>query len=87
MGLDKSILVSVDDSDESIRVVQYVADIVGAREGFRIRLFHVLPPLPPELLEFGGAESPQRERSLDREHGQHTRRMAGGGAGSYATCL
>jgi len=67
MGLDKNILVSVDDTDESMRVVQYVADVVGTGEGFRIRLFHVLPPLPPELLEFGGSESPKRERSLDRE--------------------
>ena len=67
MGSDKNILVSVDDSDESARVVQYVADIIGARVGFRIRLFHVLPPLPPELLEFGGSESPKRERSMDRE--------------------
>lgn len=69
MGLDKNILVSVDDTDESMRVVQYVADVVGRGEGFRIRLFHVLPPLPPELLEFGGSESPKRERSLDREVG------------------
>jgi len=69
MGQDKSILVSVDDSRESTRVVQYVADVIGARTGFRIRLFHVLPPLPPELLEFGGSESPSRERSLDRKLG------------------
>jgi nucleotide-binding universal stress UspA family protein len=67
MALDKNILVSVDDSEESMRVVRYVADVIGGREGFRIRLFHVLPPLPPNLLEFGGAENPKRERSLDRK--------------------
>lgn len=67
MGLDKNILVSVDDSEESARVVRYVADIIGGRADFHIRLFHVLPPLPPNLLEFGGAENPKRERSLDRK--------------------
>lgn len=67
MAFDKSILVSVDDSDVSTRVVRYVAEMIGGREGFRVRLFHVLPPLPPELLEFGGSESPKRERSLDRK--------------------
>lgn len=67
MAFDKNILVSVDDSEESTRVVRYVADIVGGSRDFRIRLFHVLPPLPPNLLEFGGAENPKRERSLDRE--------------------
>jgi len=66
MALDKNILVSVDDSDASTRVVRYVADVIGSREGFRIRLFHVLPPLPPSMLEFGGAEDPKRERTLDR---------------------
>lgn len=67
MALDKNILVSVDETEESMRVVRYVADMIGDRSGFRIRLFHVLPPLPPNLLEFGGAENPKRERSLDRE--------------------
>lgn len=66
MALDKNILVSVDDSDASTRAVRYVADMIGDREGFRIRLFHVLPPLPPDLLEFGGTENPKVERSLDR---------------------
>jgi nucleotide-binding universal stress UspA family protein len=67
MGLDKKILLTVDESEETMRVVQYVADVIGSRNDFRIRLFHVLPPLPPNLLEFGGAENPKRERSLDRK--------------------
>ena len=67
MGLDNNILLTVDESEETTRVVQYVADMIGSRKDFRIRLFHVLPPLPPKLLEFGGSENPKRERSLDRK--------------------
>ncbi len=62
---DKTLLVGVDGSDSSIRSVSYVAEMVGARENFHILLFHILPPIPPELLEFGGAEDPATERKLD----------------------
>jgi nucleotide-binding universal stress UspA family protein len=67
MGLDKNILLAVDESEETTRVVQYVADVIGNRKDFRIRLFHVLPPLPAALLEFGSSENAERERSLDRK--------------------
>jgi hypothetical protein len=30
-------------------------------------LFHVLPPIPPRLLEFRGAENPQKEHMLSAE--------------------
>lgn len=30
-------------------------------------LLHVLPPIPPELLEFGGSEDPKTEQRLDEE--------------------
>jgi K+-sensing histidine kinase KdpD len=30
-------------------------------KGFRVCLLHALPPLPRELLEFGGSEEPQQE--------------------------
>jgi len=66
MVRDKTFLVSVDDSDSTIRSVSYVAEIIGAREDFHIVLFHVLPPIPPELLEFGGAEDPATEHTLDQ---------------------
>ena len=33
----------------------------------RLVLLHALPPIPPELLEFGGAEDPEAERRLDAE--------------------
>lgn len=65
MVKDKTLLVGVDGSDSSIRSVSYVAEMVGARENFHIVLFHVLPSTPPELLEFGGAEDPGIEQTLD----------------------
>ncbi len=58
MVRDKTFLVSVDDSDSSIRSVTSVAEMIGTRDDFHVVLFHVLPPIPPELLEFGGAEDP-----------------------------
>lgn len=61
----KTVLVGVDDSDSSVRSVSYVADLIGGREDFHIVLLHVLPPIPPEFLEFGGSEDPETERKLD----------------------
>jgi len=60
------ILVAVDDSDAAARAVEYVVQVVGGRERFRIHLLHVLPPLPPSVLEHGGAESPRGEAELER---------------------
>lgn len=57
----RHILIAVDESDASYRAVTYVGSIIGGGEGFRVCLLHALPPLPRELLEFGGAEDPQRE--------------------------
>jgi nucleotide-binding universal stress UspA family protein len=66
MVRDKTFLVSVDDSDSSIRSVSYVAEMIEARENCHVVLFHVLPPIPPDLLEFGGAEDPATEQTLDQ---------------------
>ena len=65
MVRDKTLLVGVDGSDSSIRSVSYVAEMIGAREDFHVVLFHILPPIPPDLLEFGGAEDPVIEQKLD----------------------
>lgn len=61
MSNARHILVAVDDSEASYRAVAYVGNIVGGYEGFRVCLLHALPPLPRELLEFGGSEEPQQE--------------------------
>jgi len=55
MVVDTRLLVIVDDSVASKRAVSYVGKFVGKRRGFRICLVHVLPSLPPELLEYGGS--------------------------------
>lgn len=61
------LLVVVDESLGTKRAVDYVARMLGRRRGFHVCLLHLLPPLPPELLEFGGAESPQKEKALVAE--------------------
>lgn len=50
-----------------MKAVAYVAKIVRGREAIHICLFHVLPPIPPRLLEFGGTEDPQKEQVLSVE--------------------
>jgi hypothetical protein len=61
------ILVAVDDSEAAGRALHYVARIVGNRERFRVHLLHLLPPLPPQVLEHGGAEHPDDENRLEHE--------------------
>jgi hypothetical protein len=58
MNNAKRILIAIDDSDASYHAVTYVGSIIGGREDFRVCLLHALPPLPRELLEFGGSSDP-----------------------------
>lgn len=59
MDTRKNILIALDDSDASMRAVAYVAAIFGAQSGLRIELFHVLPPLPSEVLEISWPDAPE----------------------------
>src|SRR3990172_4253402 len=59
MDRTKGILIAIDDSEGSRRAVAYVARMMGGRKGFRIRLFHVLAPLPPRLVDFPVGEDPR----------------------------
>ena len=61
------ILIAVEDSDASMKAVTYVSQMVRGREHIQICLFHVLPPIPPKLLEFGGAENPNKEQILSAD--------------------
>ena len=61
------LLVVRDDSVASRRAVKYVGRFVGKRRAFRICLVHVLSPLPPELLEYGGSEDPVKEAQLEAD--------------------
>jgi nucleotide-binding universal stress UspA family protein len=67
MGRTNKILIAVDDSEASRKAVTYVSKMVRGREPIHIYLFHVLPPIPPKLLEFGGAEDPQKEQLLSTD--------------------
>ena len=65
--MGNNLLLAVDGSDASMRAVTYVGETVGLHTGFTIYLFHVLPSLPPELLEFGGSENPKEEDTLSQQ--------------------
>ena len=67
MDINKNVLISVDGSEASMRAVSYVADMMGTHEALGVHLLHVLPPIPPELLEFGGSENPEQEHRLSEE--------------------
>lgn len=67
MTTNTRILLAVDDSEASERAVRYVADVLGRLADAHVHLFHVLPPIPPGLLEFGGAEDPKAERQLSEK--------------------
>ncbi len=73
-----SLFVVIDESVASRHTLQYVGALVGKRRGFRIVLGYVLPPLPTELLEFGGAENPENEKKLSKElKGEQKRWLSG----------
>jgi nucleotide-binding universal stress UspA family protein len=63
------ILIAVDDSEASERAVQYVAHVMRGNPDCQVLLLHVFEPMPPKLLEHGGAEEPteedRKERALD----------------------
>jgi nucleotide-binding universal stress UspA family protein len=61
------ILVAVDDSDNARRAVQYVGSLLRRTPDIHVTLFHVLQPMPRELLEHGGSENPAVEAQLSAE--------------------
>ena len=60
-------LVVVDETPASKRALDYAGRVLAGRGNFAVILLHLLPPMPPELLEFGGAENPQQEQKLEAE--------------------
>jgi nucleotide-binding universal stress UspA family protein len=61
----KAILVALDDSEASQRVLSYTAEQAKASDAVHLLLCHVLPPMPPQLLESRGAENPDEERRIE----------------------
>lgn len=60
----KKILVAVDDSEQSLRAVHYVGSLLRDTHDVGVTLFHVLNPMPRELMEHGGSENPEIEDHL-----------------------
>ena len=74
MQTDHDLLVAVDESEASMKAVEYVAEIVRSAPQFRIRLLHVLPHIPTGLLEHGGHSDPVKLEAVSRELDEQTAR-------------
>lgn len=61
------ILLAVDESENSRRVVRYVGSLLRGTSDVAVTLFHVLKPMPRELLEHGGSENPAVEAQLSMQ--------------------
>ena len=61
------ILLAVDESENSDRVVQYVGSLLSRTPDLTLTLFHVLKPMPRGLLEHGGSENPAAEAQLSAQ--------------------
>lgn len=61
------ILVAVDESEHARRVVRYVGALLQRTPDVDVTLFHVLKPIPRELLEHGGSERPEVEAQLSEQ--------------------
>jgi hypothetical protein len=49
------ILIAVDDSEHPARALRYVGALLRDVRKVQVTLFHVLKPMPRELLEHGGS--------------------------------
>ena len=68
MNVNKlKLLVVVDDSEASKRVLRYVASVLARRDRIAVHLTYIASRLPAELLESGGSEVPQREEQIEAE--------------------
>ena len=63
----QKLLVALDEHSISTEIVKYLGKIISGKQDLEVCLLHMLPPLPPQLREFQGAENPNIERELDRE--------------------
>jgi len=61
------ILIAVDGSEHSARALDYVGTLLRDTRDVQVTLFHVLKPMPRELLEHGGSEDPAEEVRLAKK--------------------
>jgi len=86
MDARDQVLVAVDGSEASERVARYVGHLF-ARAACRVFWMHVLDPVPPALLEFGGEENPQKERQRERALDERQRRWIAASEATAAPVL
>ena len=60
----EKILIALDGSEASQKAVTYIEHLSAIMKNCEITLFHVLPTIPPDMLEDGGSEDPDIERDL-----------------------
>jgi nucleotide-binding universal stress UspA family protein len=60
-------LLAVDESENSLHAVRYVGSLLRRTPDVAVTLFHVLKPMPRELLEHGGSENPAAEAQLSEQ--------------------
>ena len=61
------ILLTVDESENSQRAVEYVGLLLRHTPEVALTLFHVLKPMPRKFLEHGGSENPVVEARLSAQ--------------------
>lgn len=61
------ILIAVDGSEHSARALYYVGTLLRETRDVQVTLFHVLKPMPRDLLEHGGSEDPAEEVRLAKK--------------------
>jgi nucleotide-binding universal stress UspA family protein len=70
------VLVVVDAADASHRALQYVGRILAGRQAVDCHLAYIASRLPPELLETGGSELPEREEQIEADLRSEQRRWS-----------
>jgi Universal stress protein family len=63
----KRILVTIDDFQRATHLIDYVGELAGGHDDFKIHLFHATGPLPPQLLESSGAEGSAAEQHIEQK--------------------
>lgn len=61
------LLVPIDATEASKLAIDYLARLGSLLKTSEITLCHVLPTIPPDMLEDGGSEDPKVERELKKE--------------------
>jgi hypothetical protein len=63
----KQIPVAIDDFQSAKHLIDYVGELAGGHDDFKIHLFHAAGPLPPQLLESPGAEGSAAEQHIEQK--------------------